>query len=71
MSDDSSISCSLRSDSGSLGKNDGSLTRPLNDRSEGLPLFFPNLSLARPFLMKLSLLSRDWRMAERGSLKSS
>ena len=40
MSEDSSISCSLRSDSDSLGKNDGSLTRPLNDRSEGLPVFF-------------------------------
>ncbi|KAG6383891.1 hypothetical protein SASPL_155501 (mitochondrion) [Salvia splendens] len=40
MSDDSSISCSLRSDSDSLGKNDGSLTRLLNDRSEKAYLFF-------------------------------
>lgn len=52
MSDDSCISCSLRSDSDSLGKNEGSLTRPLNDCSEGLPIFFPNPSLARPSLMK-------------------
>lgn len=48
MSDDSCISCSLRSDSDSLGKNDGSLTRPLNDRSEGLPIFFPIRHLLVP-----------------------